>query len=134
MSHEPPEERIRRADPSRSGTRDVTPAVGVRGEPGRYRRAFEGAKVALAKPRWGDARWSYLYGAGDDVGPDQLAGGLGAFFLLTEPPERFGLPAQADSPIQENMPAATAAGVTAAVLAAAGTVVTLVISPRRGKR
>ena len=36
--------------------------------------------------------------------PEQLAGGLGAFFLLTEPPERFGLPAQADSPIQENAP------------------------------
>ena len=35
---------------------------------------------------------------------EQLAGGLGAFFLLTEPPERFGLPAQADSPIQENGP------------------------------
>ncbi|MEA2132167.1 MAG: hypothetical protein QOC68_76 [Solirubrobacteraceae bacterium] len=57
----PPEERIRRGDPSRAGTRDVTPAVGRRGEPGRYRRAFEGAKVALAKPAWGDARWSYLY-------------------------------------------------------------------------
>ena len=40
---------------------------------------------------------------------DQLAGNLGAFFLLTEPPERFGLPANADSPIQENMPTATAA-------------------------
>ena len=34
---------------------------------------------------------------------EQLAGGLGAFFLLTEPPERYGLPAQADSPIQENV-------------------------------
>ena len=44
---------------------------------------------------------AYLYGAGD--APDEeLAGGLGAFFLLTEPPERFGLPAQAESPIQEN--------------------------------
>jgi hypothetical protein len=57
----PPEERIRRSNPERAGTRDVTPAVGRRGEPGRYRRAFEGARVALAKPRWGDARWSYLY-------------------------------------------------------------------------
>ena len=64
MSHEkgpPPEERIRRGDPSRAGTRDVTPAVGRRGEPGRWRHAVDGAKVALAKPRWGDARWSYLY-------------------------------------------------------------------------
>ena len=38
---------------------------------------------------------------------EQLAGGLGAFFLLTEPPERYGLPAQADSPIQENVVPAT---------------------------
>jgi formate dehydrogenase iron-sulfur subunit len=76
---------------------------------------------------------AYLYGAGDS-GEEQLAGGLGAFFLLTEPPERFGLPAQADSPIQENMPAATAAGMTAAAIAAVGTVATLVISHRRGKR
>ena len=76
---------------------------------------------------------AYLYGAGDS-GDDQLAGGLGAFFLLTEPPERFGLPAQADSPIQENMPAATAAGLGAAALAAAGTIATLVISHRRGRR
>jgi formate-dependent nitrite reductase membrane component NrfD len=52
---------------------------------------------------------AYLYGAGDEPG-EQIAGGLGAFFLLTEPPERFGLPAQADSPIQENGPPATAAG------------------------
>jgi hypothetical protein len=60
----PPEERIRREQSGRAGTRDITPAVGRRGEPGRYRRAFEGAKVALAKPRWGDARWSYLYDKG----------------------------------------------------------------------
>jgi hypothetical protein len=60
----PPEERIRREQPGRAGTRDITPAVGRRGEPGRYRRAVEGAKVALAKPRWGDARWSYLYDKG----------------------------------------------------------------------
>ena len=46
---------------------------------------------------------AYLYGAGDEPG-EELAGGLGAFFLLTLPPERYGLPAQADSPIQENGP------------------------------
>jgi formate-dependent nitrite reductase membrane component NrfD len=57
----PPEQTIREADPATSGARDTTPAVGSRGGPGRYRRAFEGAKVALAKPSWGDARWSYLY-------------------------------------------------------------------------
>ncbi|MCW3064931.1 MAG: 4Fe-4S dicluster protein [Solirubrobacterales bacterium] len=62
---------------------------------------------------------AYLYGAGDD--PDQeLAGGLGAFFLLTEPPERYGLPAQAESPVQENVVPATLAAVGAGFLAAAG--------------
>jgi Polysulphide reductase, NrfD len=60
----PPEERIRREQSGRAGTRDITPAVGRRGEPGPYRRAVHGAKVALAKPRWGDARWSYLYDKG----------------------------------------------------------------------
>src|SRR4051794_2577121 len=34
---------------------------------------------------------AYLYGA-----TDEIAGGLGAFFLLTEAPERYGLPANAD--------------------------------------
>jgi formate dehydrogenase iron-sulfur subunit len=62
---------------------------------------------------------AYLYGAND--APDEsLAGGLGAFFLLTEPPERYGLPAQADSPIQENVVPATAAAMGAALAAAAG--------------
>ena len=51
---------------------------------------------------------------------DQLAGGLGAFFLLTEKPERYGLPAQADSPIQENVVPATLAAMGAGLLAAAG--------------
>ena len=48
------------------------------------------------------------------------AGGLGAFFLLTEPPERYGLPAHAESPIQENVVPATLAAVGAGLLAAAG--------------
>jgi formate dehydrogenase iron-sulfur subunit len=73
---------------------------------------------------------AYLYGAGDEPG-EQLAGNLGAFVLLTEPPERFGLPANADSPIQENMPTATAAGLVAAVAAAAATVATTVLAHRR---
>jgi hypothetical protein len=78
VSHEkgpPPEQTIRDAERRDVGGRDMTPAVGTRGGPGRYRRAFEGAKVALAKPRWGDARWSFLYdkdtrystGADDDL-------------------------------------------------------------------
>jgi formate dehydrogenase iron-sulfur subunit len=62
---------------------------------------------------------AYLYGAGDAEG-EQLAGGLGAFFLLTEPPERYGLPAQAESPIQENVLPATLAAVGAGLTAAAG--------------
>ena len=60
---------------------------------------------------------AYLYGAGD--GPeDALAGGLGAFFLLTEAPERYGLPAEAESPIQENVVPATIAAMSAACGAA----------------
>src|SRR5947208_9505777 len=62
---------------------------------------------------------AYLYGAGDGDG-DELAGGLGAFFLLTAPPETYGLPAQADSPIQESVVPATLAGVGAGLAAAAG--------------
>jgi formate dehydrogenase iron-sulfur subunit len=73
---------------------------------------------------------AYLYGAGDS-GSDQLAGGLGAFFLLTQPPERFGLPAEADSPIQENTPQATAAGLTAAALALGATIASFVLAHRR---
>jgi formate dehydrogenase iron-sulfur subunit len=80
-----------------------------------HRRGIEGA---------------YLYGAGDEC-DEQLAGGLGAFFLLTEPPERFGLPAQADSPVQENLAPATFAGLAAGVLASAGAAVAFVITARR---
>jgi formate dehydrogenase iron-sulfur subunit len=76
---------------------------------------------------------AYLYGAGDEPG-EQLAGNLGAFFLLTEPPERFGLPAQADSPIQENMPTATVAGLTAGVVAAAVTLASFAFAHRRARR
>ena len=67
-------------------------------------------RVATLQDRGSDG--AYLYGAGDAPG-EQLAGGLGAFFLLTEPPERYGLPAQADSPIQENVVPATLAAVGA---------------------
>ena len=76
---------------------------------------------------------AYLYGAGDEP-EDQLAGELGAFFLLTEPPERFGLPANADSPIQENVVAATAAGLIAGVAAAAVTIGSFVIKHRGAKK
>jgi formate dehydrogenase iron-sulfur subunit len=73
---------------------------------------------------------AYLYGAGDAPG-DELAGGLGAFFLLTEPPERFGLPANADSPIQETVVPATLAAVGAGLVAAAGVAAAFLLG-RRG--
>jgi formate dehydrogenase iron-sulfur subunit len=73
---------------------------------------------------------AYLYGAGDEPG-EELAGGLGAFFLLTEAPERFGLPAEAESPIQENVVPATAAAVGAGLLAAAGVAAAFVAGSRR---
>ena len=43
-------------------SRDITPALGKPGEPGKWRRAVEGAAVGLHKRGWGDGRWSYLYG------------------------------------------------------------------------
>ena len=73
---------------------------------------------------------AYLYGA-HDAPEDELAGGLGAFFLLTEPPESYGLPAQADSPIQENVVPATLAAVGAGLLAAAGVAASFLWERRR---
>jgi len=55
----PPEEIVRREEGRRIGGRDVTPAVGTRGQPGAWQRA--GEKVALFREHFGDARWSYLY-------------------------------------------------------------------------
>jgi formate dehydrogenase iron-sulfur subunit len=62
---------------------------------------------------------AYLYGALDEPA-EEIAGGLGAFFLLTEPPEKYALPAHADSPVQENVIPATITAVGAGLLAAAG--------------
>jgi formate dehydrogenase iron-sulfur subunit len=64
---------------------------------------------------------AYLYGAGDAAG-EEVAGGLNAFFLLTEPPESYGLPAQAQSPLREHVVPATVAGLAAGAVAAAGVV------------
>ncbi len=72
---------------------------------------------------------AYLYGAGDEPG-DEVAGGLGAFFLLTEPPESYGLPAQADSPSRENAAPATAAGMGAALVALGATVASFALARR----
>jgi formate dehydrogenase iron-sulfur subunit len=77
---------------------------------------------------------AYLYGAGDEEPEDQLAGGLGAFFHLTQPPERYGLPAHAESPVQENVVPATAAAMGAGLLAAAGAAIAFVLGARRAPR
>src|SRR4051794_31718565 len=57
----PPEERIRRREARVIDGRDVTPAVGTRGEPGRWERSSPGARVRGFKARFEDARWSFLY-------------------------------------------------------------------------
>jgi formate dehydrogenase iron-sulfur subunit len=100
---------------------------------GPYEELVERAKGRVLELHDRGLDTAYLYGAADE-GADQLAGGLGAFFLLTEPPERFGLPAHADSPIQANMPVATAAGLAAGVTAAATAVASLLIAHRRRRR
>jgi formate dehydrogenase iron-sulfur subunit len=74
---------------------------------------------------------AYLYGAGEDP---ELAGGLGAFFLLTEPPEVYGLPHRADSPIQENVVPATLAAMGAGILAGVGVAAAFVTSHRKARR
>jgi formate dehydrogenase iron-sulfur subunit len=83
---------------------------------GPYDELVERAKGRVATLAERGIEGAYLYGAGDGPG-DDLAGGLGAFFLLTKPPEVYGLPAQADSPSQQNGPIANATGVAASVVA-----------------
>jgi len=48
-----------------SDGRDTTPALGTHGRPASWRRAREGAPVAGARSRWGDAIWSFIYGRED---------------------------------------------------------------------
>lgn len=57
-----------------TAVRDTSPALGRRGQGGRYRRAVEGAKVALARRGWADARWSHLYGEDTRYAPPDGAG------------------------------------------------------------
>ncbi|HUR86037.1 MAG TPA: NrfD/PsrC family molybdoenzyme membrane anchor subunit [Solirubrobacteraceae bacterium] len=65
MSHGglPPEEVIRRREAKRERPRgrDMTPAVGRRGEAGGWRRAVPDAAVAMLRPHFEDGRWSFLY-------------------------------------------------------------------------
>jgi formate-dependent nitrite reductase membrane component NrfD len=44
---------------------EFRPAIGARGEPGRWQRALPGARVERARPDFGDAWWSFLYRPGD---------------------------------------------------------------------
>src|SRR6202000_2325996 len=44
-----------------TGTRDMHPAVGTPGGPASWTPAQPGAPVALARPDFGDAQWSFLY-------------------------------------------------------------------------
>jgi formate dehydrogenase iron-sulfur subunit len=100
---------------------------------GPYDELVEVAERRVATLRARGVDGAYLYGAADE--PDEeLAGGLGAFFLLTHPPERYGLPAQADSPIQENVVPATLAAIGAGLAAAAGTALAFAAAARRGRR
>jgi formate dehydrogenase iron-sulfur subunit len=100
---------------------------------GPYEELVERAQRRVVELHERGVETAYLYGAGDE-GADQLAGGLGAFFLLTEPPERFGLPAQADSPVQSGMPVATATGLAAGVAALATAAVSVLVAHRRSRR
>ena len=97
---------------------------------GPYDELVERAEGRVAELHRRGVDGAYLYGAGDVPG-EELAGGLGAFFLLTEPPERFGLPARAESPIQENVVPATAAAMGAGLLAAAGVAAAFLVRPER---
>ena len=64
-----PEEQVLRRHP------DPAPALGSRGEPAPWRRAVEGAAVALSRGSFADARASFLYG--DDTGYAARGGGGG---------------------------------------------------------
>jgi hypothetical protein len=58
-----------------SRSRDTTPAVGTRGQPGAWRRALEGAAVTLARRGWGDAAWSYLFKRDTGYATEEPVGG-----------------------------------------------------------
>jgi len=100
---------------------------------GPYDELVERAQRRVARLHEKGTTSAYLYGAGDRPG-EELAGGLGAFFLLTEAPERYGLPAQAESPIQENVVPATLAAVGAGLAAAAGVALAFVLGGRGTRR
>jgi formate dehydrogenase iron-sulfur subunit len=95
---------------------------------GPYDELVERAQGRVTELHARGVEGAYLYGA-----DEEMAGGLGAFFLLTLPPEQFGLPAHADSPIQENGPVANLAGVVAATAGLLGVVGSVLLAHRRGR-
>jgi formate-dependent nitrite reductase membrane component NrfD len=76
-------------------SRDMTPAVGARGGPAAWQPAEIGAEVALARPGFGDARWSFLYRRRDtdyaakEPAPGQVAE-VNRRMRATEPGELHG--------------------------------------------
>jgi formate dehydrogenase iron-sulfur subunit len=84
------------------------------------------AERRVAELRGRGVDGAYLYGTDPEI-----AGGLGAFFLLTEAPETYGLPANTESPIQEGALRATAGAVAAGLLAAAGVAAAFLTAGRR---
>jgi formate dehydrogenase iron-sulfur subunit len=96
---------------------------------GPYDELVERAEARVTELHRRGVSDAYLYGAGDEPG-EEVAGGLGAFFLLTTPPERVGLPARAESPIQENVVPATLAAVAAGLAAAAGTAAAFLVGAK----
>jgi formate dehydrogenase iron-sulfur subunit len=96
---------------------------------GPYEELVDVARRRVARLHEKGVAGAYLYGAGDEPG-EELAGGLGAFFLLTEPPERYGLPGQAESPIRENVVPATLAAGGAGLLAAGAVAAAFAIAAR----
>jgi formate-dependent nitrite reductase membrane component NrfD len=76
-------------------TRDMTPALGTRGEPGTWQRADPDGGVALARPEWGDAGWSYLFGhdtsyAEAEPDPDRVAASNRRMRSQTDPEPVLG--------------------------------------------
>jgi formate-dependent nitrite reductase membrane component NrfD len=59
-------EEARRSEEAGGGGRDMAPAVGKPGAPAPWRRAVEGAGVALHLDRWRDSAWSFLFKADTD--------------------------------------------------------------------
>ena len=72
-------------------TRDIRPALGTRGGPGSWTAAEPGAPVALARPDFGDARWSFLYKRRDTEYAAVHAGSRGGRGGEPEDARRAGL-------------------------------------------